>query len=623
MLSKRQIGILELMELGDEYTGEQIAGMLGVTARTVRADMRVLTSTLSTFGAVIDSKRGKGYRLTVHDPEAYNRMKMQTQEMEDQSDRVVKLALLLLQRKTFLKLEEAAETLYVSESTVKNDLRVLKKDLESRGLAVITKPKYGIRIIGSERQLRNVYRSFLEADAIIPGLKDKRYQELRELVVSVLKEEDTLVTDIGVDNLVIHIWIASERMDAGLVADISQSDQESITRSKEYHVAQKLAKSVGIVLGVDLPKDEIIYMTMHILGAKSVSYEEKGVKDFTKVVEPRVMEISRELLRIVDNHMQLALSTDNELLCGIALHLKPALNRFKYGLTIRNPMLSEIKQAYPEAFDASVLMGKKLQELTDVAINQDELGYLALHVGAAMARQESQRVKKRALVVCATGIASSQLLYYKLRARFSGRMEVAGTCSAADLQRRSLEDIDLIISTVPLTSTLSTPIVNVHTLLRESDVGQIERILTDRKQTLSAYIRSDHIFLQQTYTNRDDVLQFLVEQMEKRFVVPSNLLALIKEREEMAPTFQENLVAVPHPIYPVMDEPVVLCCTLQQPIDWGGNEVQVIFLFCIPKQYNEGLQQLYESMVVFIEDRQKVKQLIHAQDLAACLPLLS
>lgn len=623
MLSKRQIEILELMEHVDEYTGEQIAGMLGVTARTVRADMRVLSRTVSSFGAAIDSKRGKGYRLIVYDPKAFNRMKLETQEMEDQSDRIGKLALLLLQRKTFLKLEEAAETLYVSESTVKNDLRVLKKDLESRGLEVITKPRYGIRVIGSERQLRNVYRSFLEADAILPGLKDKRYQELRELVVSVLKEEDTLVTDIGVDNLVIHIWIASERMDAGLVADISESDKEAITRSKEYQVAEKLAESVGIVLGVDLPKDEIVYMTMHLLGAKSVSYEEKGVEDFTKLVDSHVMEISTELLRIVDDHMQLSLSKDNELLCGIALHLKPALNRFKYGLTIRNPMLSEIKQAYPEAFDASVLMGKKLQELTDVAINQDELGYLALHVGAAMERQGSQRVKKRALVVCATGIASSQLLYYKLRARFSGRMEVAGTCSAADLQRRSLEDIDLIISTVPLPSTLSTPIVNVHTLLRESDAGQIERILTDRKQTLSAYIRADHIFLQQTFTKRDDVLQFLVAEMENRFAVPSNLLALIKEREEMAPTFQENLVAVPHPIYPVMDEPVVLLCTLQQPIDWGGNEVQVIFLFCIPKQYNEGLQQLYESMVVFIEDRQRVKQLIQAQESAACLPLLS
>jgi DNA-binding CsgD family transcriptional regulator len=41
LLSKRQIEILELMEHVDEYTGEQIAGMLGVTARTVRADMRV------------------------------------------------------------------------------------------------------------------------------------------------------------------------------------------------------------------------------------------------------------------------------------------------------------------------------------------------------------------------------------------------------------------------------------------------------------------------------------------------------------------------------------------------------------------------------------------------------
>lgn len=623
MLSKRQIEILELLEHGDRNTGKRIAGMLGVTARTVRADIRVLTSTLPAFGASIDSKRGKGYKLTVEDPEAYKRMKMQALELEDQSDRLSKLALLLLKRKTFLKLVDAADTLYVSESTIKNDLRVLKKELESRGLKVITKPRYGIRIIGSERQLRNVYRSYLEADSIVPGLKGQLYQQLRQLVVSVLEEEGALVTEIGIENLVIHIWIASERMDAGLVADISPSDKENLSRLKEYQVAEKLAKSLENILGVKLPQDEIVYMTMHLLGAKSVSYEENGMKDFEKIVDPNIIEISAALLRVADEHMQLSLSADKKLLSGLALHLRPALNRFKYGLTIRNPMLSEIKQSYPKAFDASVLMGKKLQELTDAAINEDELGYLALHVGAAMERQESQRVKKQALVVCATGIASSQLLYYKLQARFNGRMEIAGICSAAELQTRSLEDIDLIVSTVPLPGSLSAPVVNVHTLLRESDVGQIEQIIADRKQTLSAYIPPDHIFLQLSCTNRDDVLQFLVEQMEKRFDVPANLLALIKEREEMAPTFQENHVAVPHPIYPVMDEPVVLCCTLQQPIDWGGNAVQVIFLFCIPKQYNGDLQELYESMVAFIEDRQKVKELIQAQDLEACFPLLN
>ena len=69
--------------------------------------------------------------------------------------------------------------------------------------------------------------------------------------------------------------------------------------------------------------------------------------------------------------------------------LKPAINRFRYGMNLRNPMLDSIKANYPVAFEAGVIAGMVLKEEMGLEIHENEIGYLALHIGAAMERRNN------------------------------------------------------------------------------------------------------------------------------------------------------------------------------------------------------------------------------------------
>lgn len=70
------------------------------------------------------------------------------------SDRISYLLRRLLLSEDYMKLDELAEELFVSESTVKNDLKAVKHLFSLHGLSVAHRPKYGLRLTGDEMKLR-------------------------------------------------------------------------------------------------------------------------------------------------------------------------------------------------------------------------------------------------------------------------------------------------------------------------------------------------------------------------------------------------------------------------------------------------------------------------------------
>src|SRR5699024_12559064 len=77
----------------------------------------------------------------------------------------------------------------------------------------------------------------------------------------------------------------------------------------------------------------------------------------------------------IEEELNLDIKHDQELIMGLGLHLKPAINRYKYGMNFRNPMLADIKKNYPLAFEAGVIAGLSIESKIGIEINENEIGY--------------------------------------------------------------------------------------------------------------------------------------------------------------------------------------------------------------------------------------------------------
>ncbi|MGY4689028.1 BglG family transcription antiterminator [Salibacterium sp. K-3] len=620
----------EFMAADTPLTSQYLAHRNEVTTRTTRNDIKQLNDLLEGHGAFIQSLRARGYELRIKDEETFRHYLeevFQEKNVPDHSipdepdERVHYLMKRLLLAGTYLKLDDLAEELVISRSTIQNDIRHVREILQSYDITMENRPNYGLKVSGSEMKLRFCMSEYVfdrstktEVDLFnsrLPWLVKENLNDIWDIIVEEIKEHAITLSDIALNNLFIHAAITYKRVQSGHHISLYRKEFDDIMDQKEYKVAEKIVKKMEQVLGVTFPDVEIAYIAMHLLGTKMISETNMTEERIESLMDERAWHLTSAILETIEQKLDLGIRHDRELMIGLSLHLKPAVNRYRYGMNIRNPLLDDIKANYPAAFEAAVIAGMVLEHEENVKMEESETGYIALHIGAAMERKKMEKGPRRCMIVCASGAGSAQLIYYKLRDRFGSKLEVSGTTEYYKLSQIPLEELDFLISTIPIPDDIGIPVIQVNTILGGDDLKNVEHaVFQDEQRSMFEYVKEDLIFLQQRFSTKDEVLHFLHEQLMEKGYTDEDFLEKLYEREEAAPTSFGNLTAVPHPITPRTDTTFLAVCTLEKPVMWEDKRVQLVCLLSVEKNSSNDLQALYKSLGSIIDDLSLVQQLV-------------
>ncbi|MGG3572304.1 BglG family transcription antiterminator [Bacillus gobiensis] len=627
MLHSRMISILqELMSTSSTVTSEHLANINQVTSRTVRNDMKELDRLLSEHGAAIHSVRGTGYELKIFDDRSFYKLLKEETHFFNRGiiptlpeERTQYLIRRLLLADQYIKLEDLADELYVSKSTVQNDLREIKKTFQNYGVVLEKRPNYGLKAKGNELKLRycmseHIFNRrevksnlFDERISILPS---DEISAIRHHILEHIKATHITLSDIGLNNLIIHIAIACKRIRNENYVSIYPDDLKDIVKQKEYEVAVQIVKSIEDDLHLVFPEAETAYIAIHLLGTKLASYTSEKELELQSFIGQDIYDLTSIILETIENELKLDIKNDQELLTGLSLHLKPAINRYRYEMNLRNPMLDEIKANYPLAFEAGILAGMVLKEKLGIEMHENEIGYLALHIGGAIERKKISNKPKRCIIVCASGAGSARLLHYKLKSKFGSSLTILGTTPYYKLNQMSLDSLDFIVSTIPISEALPLPVIEVNTILGGNDLDKVESFIHKIEDKPFEYTKEELVFLQQTFDTRDEVLNFLGEQLEQLGLVSEAFIDSVFEREAVSPTCFGNLTAIPHPIMPQSDTTFWAICTLQKPIEWADKRVQFVCLLSVEKNTDTDLQHMYDLLGGIIDDVSLVKRLL-------------
>jgi len=91
----------------------------------------------------------------------------------------------------------------------------------------------------------------------------------------------------------------------------------------------------------------------------------------------------------LNEHIQIAL-TD---------HISFALKRYDQGIMIHYPFLFETKEMYPEEYRMAEYVVELIRKGFHVDLEQDEVGFVALHIHSALSDQHITEVKKHSQLV--------------------------------------------------------------------------------------------------------------------------------------------------------------------------------------------------------------------------------
>src|SRR5699024_10964069 len=152
-----------------------------------------------------------------------------------------------------------------------------------------------------------------------------------------------------------------------------------------------------------------------------------------------------------------------------------------------------------------------IEAKTKSEINENEIGYLALHIGAAIERRKYQSGPKRCLIVCASGLGTSQLIYYRLIAKFAQDLNVIETTYYYELHQYDLHIIDFIITSMHISEKLAVPVIEVKAILEDSDLDIIEKYIIDDKEQVYTYFKKELMFIRKDFHSKGETLKFLSE----------------------------------------------------------------------------------------------------------------
>ncbi|GGJ87605.1 putative licABCH operon regulator [Lentibacillus kapialis] len=635
MNGRQQAIIEEFNNVGNEpLTSAQLSTAINVSPKTIRNDIKEINSLLQRYNIKIYSVRGKGYLLKPNDNTIINRFLQEYEKNQhslipaEPEKRVNYLMEKLLFNSGYIKMEDITEELFVSRSTLQSDLKIVRDILSDYELIINHKPNYGIKVSGKEAMIRFCISEYIfnqEPLSLETNwmrlLSEADLEVIRESILSNLRKHQIIISDVSLQNLLTHLAIAYKRICEDKSVQIVNKELPQESKEKEYLVAQEILRDVEKGLDICFPENEITYLSIHLKGTKLTSSMNK--KSDGKVLDTEIDILSEEIVKRIDNKYALKLSDDKELLLNLSLHLKPAINRYRHQMNIRNPMLNEIKMKYPLSFEAALVGADVLSEQLGIHVNEDEMGYIALHIETAQEKLKSFGTRrKRCLIVCSSGFGSAQLLLYKLKNKFYEKLDIIGTSEYYNLNNEALESIDFIISTIPIDQKMTIPIIYVSTILGGNDISKIEHVLGDSGSTLEKSIFSDYTFLNRDFATPDAVIQFLTEVLIKDEEAEKGYTNSVLERERYAPTSFGNLVALPHPLEPATNATFLSIVTLRKPIQWGDKHVQLVILLNVDKTKKDDLKPMFNALVRLIDNKQAVFQLLECESFTQLIDVI-
>ncbi|RUT33574.1 transcription antiterminator [Paenibacillus zeisoli] len=615
-MNNRQKEILRMLltEENRLWLVQDLADQVGCSEKTIRSDLKVIEAYVDkNSGASLVRKPGLGIYLEIDEAdqaELFHRLYAGEDRPRRESDeeRVLQLAYRLLMDTRPIPLQGLAAEYFVHKTVIRKDMDTIEAWLQRFDLTLISRHRVGLVVEGSEKNKRAALArldQLIDSPELTGQMLRKQfephevsavYHELRVLQ----KRHSLPFTDEAFESLILHILLMIKRTKLKQPIALPEQEIELLQEKVEFAWAEEFLQGLRPVFAVAFPREEAAYLALHLLGGKYHYREENPDSHLSGLVDQLTHRLS-ELSGV-------QFSEDEVLMNGLKVHLYATLNRLRYGLPVSNPMLAEIKKMYPYMFDRVILALGELAEILHVSIPEEEVAYLTLHFQASIERLHQERTPpRRVIIVCHMGIGMSQLLRSKIERKFPSVQVMASMARSEVPEYLADHEVDLVIATVALPE-LKIPHILVSPLLEAKDERRLEEEIrqlddqgTRQDSSFLKYTTPFLVLLQQEDAQPEQIIAKLSEVLTDKGYVRSGYSLSALAREKMSATTIGGGIAIPHGSPQLIRHSAIAIATLKQPLAWGSEKVQLVFMLAVQNEEREEVRQLFSELSLLSE----------------------
>lgn len=519
----------------------------------------------------------------------------------------------LLEKQDYIDIFDLCEELFISYSTLKKDIYKMNTSFANFKIT-FSSENNKLHVGGSEQNKRKlishvmseeVSGNFLNLTLLQESFPDYDLDDACTLIKDICKQHHYYLNDFSCVNFILHVTIMVSRINHGNHI-INNNELIQVTNKNDEKIAKELCLALEQVFNVSFNSSEIL--EIYILFKNNANYINDENENVSLLVSDEIIQITKNIIKNVDEHFFINLDSDN-FITPFMLHLKNLKNRLIKNNLLKNPMLDSIKISCPTIYDISTFIAYQLTLSFHENVNEDEIAFIALHVGTEIERQKKEETKVSCLLLCPEYLNITSTLHKKIMMDFGDQLTIQKSIS---FENEVLgNNFDLLITTVPVLES-----TNYFTVLlppfpmsyeKNKILDAIIRIENTKKSqiltnNLNFYFNEKLFYSMNEDISKSAVINELAERMINLGYVEENFKEEIWKRETASSTAFMN-IAIPHPMKMSAYKTSIGVVISHKGIDWGNQHfVNVVFMIAFNKIDNKHFHALYESLVLLFNE---------------------
>ena len=373
----------------------------------------------------------------------------------------------------------------------------MEESTAKRGLILKRKTNVGIYLEGGERVRRRFLSEILYDD--LNSLDILRYMNkkmVKSKIISLLFE--SLFADLELEKLdqligfaeqelrkefcdesycmlIIFFAIMIHRVQHKQCIQTVPSDTKRLEATPEYEVAKKVALDIEGHYDCVVSETEVYYISIQLLSIKTIKDNEQ--LDVDKELIQDLTIVASKMVDQIEAIYGIDFAEDKqEVVRKLLAHLRPVVYRVNYDMCTRNPLYKDILMNYRQLFFNTRTVCKVFEEYLGKPIDDHEVSYIALLLGAALLKKnKSRKTRAKIILVCGTGIATASMIASRISELFD--VDIIGITSSRSFNTVDMQQADYIISTIDLPGAKPGTYIKVNPIFLKDDYEKVAAIL--------------------------------------------------------------------------------------------------------------------------------------------------
>lgn len=616
MSRQRQNQLLGILLRQDGWaTAASLADQLGVTPRSIRS----YVAALNARSADAVESGPAGYRAATRAIDLVGEADPGTPRA-----RLHRLIRTLIDEVDGVHVYDTALALHISETTLENDLGRVRALLEGGGVR-LERDRDRVRLRGDEQALRRLLSRLaqdemdagpLRPDALQRALQPEAVpaRAVGPFKTALVRELGALgyyVNELAISDVLLHITIAAERVAGGRALASRVEPIDDAVAMVGGAIARLAERHFGVALGQG-DREHLANLVL----TRVVTPGEHAQPRARRAADAEVERAVRAEIEQAAHDYQVDL-VDDAFIVRLSLHVQNLLHRSQEQAWTRNPLTRSLKSSYPMIFEVAVSIASGLHERLGVPLQEDEIAYIAMHVGGRLERSRAADAILTATIIC-PGYQELQELLRSSVDRSLGRLiEVTSVDTSVDPEWAAL-DTDLVLSTVPVSGS-DERIVRIQPFLSEADIERVQQAAARIRRTrrlgrlrdeLRRYFSPEAFLVPLPDAGEERIIRHLGGLLTASGLIGEDYVENTIVRERMSSTAFTDALAVPHALQMTARRTAIAIGIADGSVAWGCGRVQVVALAAFSESDRDAFQTVFEQLVEVFSERDSVQRIV-------------